>query len=68
MFYLDEMMGNQSFELECYDEREEAEHNMIEMAGNDMTNEWGSVILADDRMYQEKLTEALTYYAIREDL
>jgi len=67
-YIVEELVGNESYPLETFEEREGAEHFMIECAGNDVTTEHDNDILNDDEEYQKELSNALTYYAIREGM
>jgi len=62
-----ERCGNFGYELEEFEEHDEAVHRMIEMAGNDVTEEFGNEILMSDEEYQRELTNRLDYYTIRRD-
>lgn len=65
-YLVEELCGNDAYGLETFDTREEAEHFMIESAGNDVTQEHGNEILECDETYAIALENALSYYAIME--
>jgi len=65
-YIVEELVGNDSYPLETFEERDEAEHFMIECSGNDVTNEYGEDILLNDEEYMRALENALSYYAIIE--
>jgi len=65
-YIVEELVGNFGHSLETFEERDEAEHFMIECAGNDVTNEYGEDILLNNEEYMRALENALSYYAIIE--